>query len=344
MTRLDNYRRAMFAAFPKIADERLDRTLGSSGSEFVSFVIDHGLGPLWHERIGRDEFLASRMSAEALYLAQERALAEIDTVLGKEGIEYAVIKGAATRLLLYKNPAIRACHDIDLIVSRADRVLAATVLDKIGYSIDLKSLNISHEVLLSNDPIDIDLHWGLLRDGRLRTDITIRMLARRERASDIYQLSAEDALFVLLVHPAFAKHLEGWQMGLHRIVDIVRFLDTQQFDWQIVLSRLEENGVRTAAWATLTWVHLLTQSHGPPKLRDMLSDTQPGRLRRAWLRRWLYKDLSSQMSEVRWARLMGFSAFLHDTPADVARAFAGRRRAYRQQAADLAAFSSLDTE
>ena len=41
-----------------------------------------------------------------------------------------------------------------------------------------------------------------------------------------------------------------WEMGLHRVVDIVEWAHTQSFDWPTVCAALELNGVRTAAWAT----------------------------------------------------------------------------------------------
>ncbi len=40
---------------------------------------------------------------------------------------------------------------------------------------------------------------------------------RRRRERNTWMLNPEDALFVLLVHPAFAKHLSGLEMGLHRV-------------------------------------------------------------------------------------------------------------------------------
>jgi hypothetical protein len=107
MTRLDDYRSALLAAFADFSDAELAAVLETCGPNFVSFIIDHGLGPLWHERTARDEFRESRLAAEALYLAQEHTLKEIDAALDEEGIEYAIFKGAANRKLLHKNPAIR---------------------------------------------------------------------------------------------------------------------------------------------------------------------------------------------------------------------------------------------
>jgi len=341
MTRLDNYQSALLAAFPDVPDATLGRALDAGGAEFAPFIVGHGLGPLWHERTGRDEFRPSRLSAEAMYMAQEEALREIDEVFESASIEYVVIKGAASRLLLCQNPAIRTCHDIDLLVSPEDRVRAAATLINAGYVATLAARSISRELVLSRGAVDIDLHWALLREGRLRHDDTAAMLGRRRRSAGVWMLGAEDAFFLLLVHPAFAKHLSGWEMGLHRVADIVTWMDTQSFDWSIVFKQLENNGVTTAAWATLRWVELLMDSHASPGIAKMIDDTHPGRMRRAWLNRWLTNDLSARTADAHWARLLGFSLFLHDTPADSMRALAGRYRARRRSSADLAVFKDL---
>lgn len=344
MMRLDDYQSALLAAFTDISDAKLDRALDEGGQRFASFIVDHGLGPLWHVRTGRPEFRTSRLSAEALYLAQQHALENIDAVLDSAGIGYAVFKGAANRLLLYENPATRTCHDIDLVVRHEDRVQTAAALVDNGFATRPFAHNIGHELVLSQGVIDIDLHWGLLREGRLRRHRTADILDRRRRSSGVWMLNADDAFFMLLVHPAFAKHLAGWGMGLHRVVDIVEWARKQSINWRAVYDALALNGVRTAAWATLRWVQLVTHPHAPAGLDEMLSDTRPGRLRRTWLDWWLRNNLSERTSNVHWARLLGFSVFLHDTPGDSMRALAGRYRAHRRSADDLANFRELSGE
>ena len=339
--RLDDYRHAMLAAMPEYSGEELNRALDDKGPDFPQFVIDYGLGPLWHERTGRGEFLASRRVAEALYLAQAHALQEIDKAFSAVEIEYVVFKGGANRELQFENPALRACHDLDLLVHPVDRVRAATALKNIGYSLHPEGRSISRELVLRRGIVDIDLHWGLLRAGRLREEPLRAMLTRKRRIGDIWILCADDAFFLLLVHPAFAKHLAGWDMGLHRVADIVRWLSAQEFEWPSVSALLSRTGVRTAAWATLRWVELLTPSFEVPGLVEMLDDLQPGRLRRAWIEKWLRDDLPGRLRDKRWLRLLGFSAFLHDSAGDVPRAAVGRVRSLRRNDADLAAFGEL---
>jgi hypothetical protein len=341
MSRLDKYQSALLAAFADVSDEALVRELLSGGSQFDTFIIEHGLGPQWHLRTERAEFRESRLAAEALFLAQENALKDIDAALDKAGIEYAVIKGAANRLVLYENPAVRACHDLDLLVKPDDRVRAVSVLAESGFMAEPDAKSISREMLLTRSEVNIDLHWALLREGRLRHEPVLEMLSRRLRQGEIWSLRSDDALFVLLVHPAFAKHLAGWDMGLHRVMDIVECLRTQEFNWQAVCSRLEKNGVQAAAWATLRWVELLSGQHALPHLDPMMSDVRPGRLRRAWLNRWLQKDYPARLSDRLWVRVLGFTPFLHDTMGDAMRAFVGRQKARRRSDADLAAFAEL---
>jgi hypothetical protein len=341
MTRLDDYRSALLATRPELPEGELDRVLDEAGPDFAEFVVDHGLGPMWHACTGNDAFHGSRLTAEALYMAQQKALYEIDELLGEASIDYAVIKGGASRLQLYDNPAVRACYDLDLLVRPEHRSRAASTLAGAGFSPHLIPHGISRTLVLSRGLVDVDLHWGLLREGRLRLDLTSEMLDRRRREAGVWMLNMEDTLFVLLVHPVFAKHLGGWDMGLHRVLDVILWLRTQNFERSVVLGRLDQAGVRTAAWATLRWVQLLTQPHSPGELDAMLAAVQPGAFRRAWLDRWLRWDLSERMSQRHWVRLLAFSPFLHDTLGDSIRALVGRYRAHRRRNVDWAAFDGL---
>lgn len=341
MGRLDDYRAALTVVRPQAQAAELVRALETGGPRFATFIVDHGLGPLWHARTGREEFRDSRRVAEALYLAQAHALQEIDALFERAGIEHAVIKGGANRLLLYDDPALRACHDLDLLVRPDDRVRAAAVLSAAGFRAVLEARAISRALMLCRGPINIDLHWGLLREGRLRRDPADEMVTRRRRVGGLWMPDAEHALFTLLVHPAFAKHLSGWDMGMHRVADILAWLRTQPCEREALHARLAQDGVRTAAWATLRWTQMLAPPEPPAGLETLMAGLQPGALRRSWLEAWLEHDLSTRTAGMHWLRLLGFSPFLHDTLRDSARALAGRSRARQRSAADLEAFAAL---
>ena len=340
MSRLNDYRSALLAICPDTTDESLHEAMDAGGAQFASFIIDHGLGPQWHSRTQRNEFYPSRLAAEAFYLAQEHALNEIAAALDRAGIDYVVIKGAANRLLLYDNPAIRACHDLDLLVRPVDRLRAATRISELNFVATPEARSIGRELTLTRGDVCIDLHWTLLREGRLRLEVAGDFVSRRRRFGDLWILNAEDALFTLLVHPAFTKHLGGWDMGLHRVMDIVEWIRTQDFDWKVVCERMRENGVQTAGWAALRWVSLLVDPR-MPQLDEMMRDVCPGRMREMWLEAWLQRNLSARTSNLHWARLFGFTMFFHDTVGDSLRAVAGRLRAHRRSDADIAVFQGL---
>lgn len=307
----------------------------------MSFVIDHGLGPMWHERTGRSEFRNSRMTAEALFLMQQDALREIDAALSGQGIDYVVIKGAANRLLLYDNPAVRACHDLDILVRPGDRLRAARVVVGLGYETVPVRRSVGRELMLTRNDVTVDLHWMLLRNGRLRHEFVDDVLAARRLFGDLWVPCGEDMLFLLLVHPAFAKHLAGWEMGLHRVADVAAWLAGQESDWHSVADRLVETGACTAAWATLRWTQLLMPALDTPVLTAMLDALQPGSVRRTWLDGWLRNDWQSRLDENRWIRLLAFSSFLHDSITDLPRAVLGRYGDSRRAATDLQEFEKL---
>jgi hypothetical protein len=341
MSPLDEYRSALLIADPEVAVSELMSVLDNGGERFVSVVIEHGLGPVWHQRTGREEFHESRRRAEVLFVAQEKALQEIDRTLNEAGIEYTVIKGTANRLVLYENPALRVCFDADILVHPTDRIRAAKALKNIGFQPRPYPRTIGHQVVLSRSDLDIDLHWRLLRDGRLREEDTAEILGRRVRTHGIWMLSAEDTLYLFLVHPAFAKHLAARNLGLHRVLDILHFLRAEAADWTRVKVRLKSNGVTTAAWATLSWVALLAPNKLRPGLDSLLSDLRPGPLRRAWIELWLKNNWSQKTEDMHWLRLAAFSPLLHDSTGDIWRALSGRLRALRRTSSDLEAFEQI---
>ena len=341
MSRLADYRAALHAAHAEVPRAELVAVLDAQPATFVTFIVDHGLGPLWHLRTGRDAFHPARMQAEALFLAQQAALAGITAALDAAGIAHVVIKGAANRLLCYEHPAARTCLDLDLLVHRDDRVPAARTLARLGFAAMPDAEGISRALVLRRADADVDLHWGLLREGRLGTDPTGDVLARRRRVQGLWMPAGDDTLFVLLVHPAFAKHLSGWNLGMHRVADLLLWLRSQPFDAAAVTAMLDANGVRTAAWTTLRWAELLAGAHAPAPLAALMGGLEPGQPRRAWLDAWLRHDLPRRTAPARWLRLLLFSQFLHDTPRDALRAARGRQSAARRSQADLDAFGDL---
>lgn len=295
----------------------------------VDFILASGLGPLWNELLYRTK--KSRVFYESLlgkikatsrlaaigYLAQHQTLFNAAAIFKKEAISYAVYKGVHIREIIYDKPAIRTAADIDILIATADKEQAIRALTGAGYSFHSSAGNVSHEVTLADGNSFIDLHWHILGPGRLRKDMTNDFLATRREFPNHCGLSNEATLFIMLVHPVFAKYSTTPQASLVRMVDLVRWTQTQKIDWEMVSTWLRECGMQTAAWITTDYLHFLTGITLPaPFIRGI----QPSKARAAYLRKWTHLNLASHFLNHPLIIKAGYTIPAHDTIRDAARA------------------------
>jgi hypothetical protein len=325
---------------------RLMEALGQNGDDLLALIRKQGLAPIWHHVLQRHGLLTGlsehivralaedRHAATASYLAQRDALARVDGLFESANIHYAVMKGVATREVLYDDPALRPAGDIDLLVAKHDRLRACALLREAGYRMELDPDNISHEVTFTDGIVDIDVHWNILRPGRTRTEMTLGILDRRQRIAGFWGASDEDALFLMLIHPAFTKYVSSPNLGLRLVADFLYWIQKRSADWPTVARRLELAGLKTAAWTQLRWYGQLAATADQPLLSAWLRDLAPGHLRRTYLDFWLAQDLPVRWLQRPWRIQLGFTLFLHDTLKDAMRAVAGwwRSRRHRRQA------------
>jgi len=341
MTRFAAPRMALLPAFPDAGAAELSQALAEGGPPLEALILEQALGPLWHASTRAAVFAGSHLNAARLYLKQVAAIREIDAVFSAAAIRYAVIKGTATRERTFVDPALRLCSDIDILVAPEQRVDAARSLVGAGYRLHVDPAVVSHEVVLEKGPVAIDLHWDILRPGRTRVPLTDGFLDRRQRHAGMWMLDDNDALFLMLVHPAFSKHVSTVRMGLHRIADVTLWLQRREVDWPAVHQHLTACGVRTAAWLMLTWVGVLSPPVFRPRIDAAIDALRPGRLRSAYLRSWLDHELSTRMARTHAARLILFSLFLHDRVPDAWHAIKGWRRARASAPHDAEVFREL---
>ena len=302
---------------------------------FTQFLVWHKLGALWHQNLETADLLGSinresarilrtnRIETTALYLAQRQALAEIDQLFEQNSIPYVAVKGTSIREIVYPDAALRPASDIDILVASERRLEAARVLIEAGYEFDPNPENIDWEATFSRGPISIDLHWNILRSGRTRHDTVPGLLERRKRRDFHWSLSVPDSMTMMLVHPAFTKYVTSSNMSLISVVDMLLFLGSQRVDWDTVANRLEEMGLRTAAWTVSTWFRIISPVGSLAKTDSVYARLQPGPARRAYLGFWVKNDLASHWLNHPLPIQVGFTLALHDQLSDAATAIAG---------------------
>lgn len=316
----------------RIILESLRKALEMGEDRFLEFLGQNGLDALWYEVLKRhglaaaapEHFLAAlkrtRQIVAARYLAQKHALKRIDAAFGAASVRYAVFKGVHVRELVYDDPTLRPVSDIDILIARNQRDLAARTLVRYGFELRPDAEIVSHEAAFQNQHVIIDLHWHIMRPGRTRTDVTDSFLGRRRWEGFFWGLDHTDAVFTLLVHPAFAKYVTSPHAILCRLVDLSRWLRTCDVDWDKTLTMLDHAGLKTAAWTVLSWASWLMGSVAPS---DILERLEPGHLRARYLRYWVEQNLPS-----RWLRYplliqIAFTLLLHDCPSDAMMAIQG---------------------
>lgn len=332
----DPYRIHRIALLPLISGNSQQafnsvKTAGSASEEeqLLKFILQHGLGPLWHKTLKKgnatslfsaaftDTLKKVTLFATANYLRQQHSLEKIGDIFGAESIPHAVFKGAHIRELIYSNPALRTACDIDILVSQEDKTRAVKALLAAGLTFHPISENISHEASLADGNASIDLHWDIMRPGRTRIDLTEELLTARQEFSGHWGLNNEATLFIMLVHPVFTKYCTAPQASLVRIIDLVRWIQTRQIDWNRVFDWLKRGGVQTAAWITAEWLELLTGIILP---ESFVHSIKPSAARSLYLRKWLSHNLSSRLLEYPLLIQAGFTLPAHDRLADAYRA------------------------
>jgi hypothetical protein len=314
---------------------------------YTDFLTRQGLSSYWHhtlelhgitdaiEPAARAALKRVRISETVSYMAQKAALSELDTLFEAQGIRYAVIKGTHVRELVYADPALRPASDIDILVAPEQRFAAVDALTDAGFTLVVNPDVISHETSLSRGSVDIDLHWDIMRPGRTRIGIVGMLLTRRRRSVGIWGLDDADVVFLLLVHPAFAKYVCSPNMDLNKVIDFILWASQRNIDWDTVATLLEQTGLCTAAWTVLKWYAMLLQSGALPVPDDFIARIAPGQNRQRYLTQWLEHDLPTRWLDKPARIQFGFTLFLHDRPADAWHALISILRARYRRGDDL---------
>lgn len=310
----------------------LEAARALDAESFAAFLRWHKLDALWGwlvERAGCAEACDPRLAAAlargrrdgaAQAMAQSRPLADALAALEAAGIASFVFKGAMTRAAFYPDPGLRPATDIDLLVAPQARPRAIAALRDAGFAPQGEAS--AHEATFARDGVDLDLHWDVLRPGRLRGAVAEAMLERRRRLAGLWAPAREDVAFLALVHPAFAKHVNSPHAGLIAIVDWRCQLALDAPDWDLLARRLDAAGAKAAAWSVARFYAASAPAAAAPA--DFLARLAPGALRRLCLSRAFDAEAPTRLLGAPFALRAGLTLALHDRPADALRA--ARRR------------------
>jgi hypothetical protein len=304
-------------------------------SHFEAFLHQQGLAPLWDERIEqcnselplstqtRNSLHQARLMGTGEYLIQRHSLTQVKEILDEAKLPHVVFKGSHTRERYYDTPSLRPAVDIDVLVHVEDKINVIKAFEAKGFEFYGVPANISHEACLTKGKTTIDLHWDIFRPGRTRKPMASTLLETRKDFGSHWGMSDEATLFMMLVHPVFAKYTTTSQAALVRLLDLVYMLEKEELHWPQVIIWLEQAGVKTCGWITLTWLEMLTGYKVGNAIMDSL---KPGKLRQRYLRQWLASDRSTRLLGNPLLVQLGFTLPAHDKITDAIHALRQARQ------------------
>jgi hypothetical protein len=255
-----------------------------------------------------------RLNVATRVIRQEHILGEASALLAEHDIAHIAFKGALVRQMLYAKPHLRPSLDVDLLIAPTDAPRAVRLFLQHGFACGQASHSDTHEACLSRHEVGIDLHWSLLRPGRMRQDITREILANRVRRGGLWSPSDTHLTVAMLVHPAITDYVTG---RLICAVDLDRWLRKGESRWHEVIEVLDRIGLRTTAWAMLRWTCDLLHTPVP---EDVLAALSPSLPRRKYIAAWLRHHPARLYRQRPNLVRACFSLALQDRPSDAARA------------------------
>ncbi|MBU1564289.1 MAG: nucleotidyltransferase family protein [Proteobacteria bacterium] len=324
--------RIALQSLSEVEQQQLYALIIKQGLQFFWLESLHELPDLPFVSVWRKTLKEQCFKDTTRYLAQKKAIFEVDRLFTEENIPYAIFKGAHIREVIYRNPAFRSSADIDLLVSPNDKIRAIHALCSNGYNLIANLANVSNEVSLIKDNVHLDLHWHIMRPGRTRVNLTDHFLQSRQKCDFFWALDNEMTLLVLLTHPVFTEYSTGPHSSIVKLADLRRWITKEEINWQRLLYLLEGSGMKTAAWITATLLADLTEYRLPASIFKAL---RPKKLKRFLLQQWLDLNLSLRFTNYPNFPKYIFTLLAHDSLNDILRFIRIFRAIKRKDAATM---------
>lgn len=168
---------------------------------------------------------------------------------------YIILKGPSLKKY-YKNPNVRYCGDIDLLVKDKYASFIQEGFRSLGFSFNKGKETSSHVCFDMEGALSIEVHDQLTTVDWIRTDAfpVEELYERKIPFGDIqgaYELSPEDCLLYLLIHGA--KHIVHSSLGIRQLIDITIFIENNDLNWASIMEQLKNIGIYNASQCILSF-------------------------------------------------------------------------------------------
>lgn len=231
------------------------------------------------------------LAIAAMQLRAEASYRKTKEILAAKGIELLLLKGPHLGSTVYEHPGQRLYSDLDVLVRPKDFKAAVAALVENDFQPESFSHfsrkiqeDFKHWEFRSPYGWTIELHRWL--SGHDRFDIDVDALFDRAEPflfgeTPALGLGHEDLLLHLCLHmgTSYFKLIER-----KHVLDIALLVQKRETDWPVFLVRVKQAGMRAIAYYSLK---AAMEQDGARVPGSMLQELRPGRIRRAWLGRFL---------------------------------------------------------
>jgi len=290
--------------------------------KFLQQTKQHGLAPLWFERIGQNtpdtpvfqkvlpalrQERISNIGTSAIRLAHAK---QVQQNLFASNIPSVIFKGMHLSLAVYPESALRPSADIDILIPSNLKKQATHSLLKTGAKFEPTANTIDYQCAFHLEQQEVDLHWHLVRQGRVTAESNQIMLQNPTKIDGLIVPNDTAALFAMLTHPLLSTRPGAQDSKLVRLIDLAFWLRQRQPDMGSISGILERTGTQPVAWLMNEWLKRVTH--------EELSLPFPARLipskrKQKWLARWLPGENSRIGYNNGLAVQLGYRTALHNS-------------------------------
>ena len=201
-----------------------------------------------------------------------KALKDVTSALSEEGIGFVLLKGAGLLGFLYPEIQLRPMTDVDLLIREKDWPKVRDTLQSRGYRLPAADSeryyaeNWYHQLVESPGipPTNLEFHWNLESVERSRIDpeeLIHDAVACEIEGEPYLRLGDHHLLVHLAVH--LAHHYQS--PALIWAVDIRRFIEGRELDWQRIRRTAKDWGVENCLAYSLGYVERAFPGTLPPQ-------------------------------------------------------------------------------
>ena len=253
-------------------------------------------GPDEIPRLVRERARYDGLAATARHLCLGAELGRLLGSFAAARLPVMPLKGPALAELLYPDPTIRPCCDLDLLIRPDDLTRADALLRELGYRrlADAHSFQFDaafDHATLYEEPsgVRVDLHWSLLSEPRYAwneregQEVWERAVPTSVAGQPARILCCEDLLLYLSTHLAVHHAVAGvlWHYDLFLLVTRSR----DALDWDRLSARARQWRVQRAVYFALTAADSLFRAGVPSRF---LAELAPRGARAAAVR-WIVR-------------------------------------------------------